>query len=500
MSAVVLNEVRKGFYLDSVALMRLSRSIAEMAEVEEAALMMGTPANRQIMAEAGLLVEAGCTAGGGDLVIGIRAATAAVAEAALAEALAQLDRPAIRGGAVSAWRPRTLRSALTEMPDASLVLISVPGDFAAAEARKAIRRGLDAMIFSDNVSLADEAALKREAQALGRLVMGPDCGTAIIGGVPLAFANAVPRGAIGIVGASGTGMQEVSCLIARGGGGISHAIGVGGRDLKPEIGGISTLMAIDALDADPATRRIILISKPPQAEVAAVVLARLGRSAKPATVCFIGARPMAMPANATQAFTLKGAARAALGLAPEAPAPIPVGLAVPAGRRRILGLFAGGTLCAEAQVLLLQAGEPVRSNAPVPGAAREGRADGGHLLLDLGDDAFTRGRPHPMLDPSVRDTPLAEALADPQAAVVLLDMVIGYGAHADPAGHLARMLAAEPRSGGPAIIASVTGTEGDPQGLSAQIATLAEAGVTVAPTNADAAGWALRAIGAGTRR
>ncbi len=195
--------------------MRLSRAIASAEGVEEAALMMGTPANREILADAGLLAEAGAAAGGGDLIIGVRAVSEAAARAALAEAEAQLDKPTARGGEGEVWRPRTLRSAVTVLPDANLALISVPGDFAAAEARKAIRRGLHAMIFSDNVALSDEVALKREARDLGCLVMGPDCGTAIIAGTPLAFANAVPRGAIGIVGASGTGIQEVASLIAQ---------------------------------------------------------------------------------------------------------------------------------------------------------------------------------------------------------------------------------------------------------------------------------------------
>src|SRR5580704_9603583 len=97
------------------------------------------------------------------------------------------------------------------------------------------------MIFSDNVPIAEEASLKHEARERGLMVMGPDCGTAIIGGVPLAFANAVPRGDIGIIGASGTGIQEVSTLIARAGRGVRHAIGTGGRDMHAEVGGLTTL-------------------------------------------------------------------------------------------------------------------------------------------------------------------------------------------------------------------------------------------------------------------
>ncbi|SVC54504.1 uncharacterized protein METZ01_LOCUS307358, partial [marine metagenome] len=273
-----------------------------MEGIEEAALMMGTPANRQIMADAGLLASAGEAAGGGDLIIGIRVGTLEDAGAALTEAVTLLDQPTISGRDGATWRPRTLRAAVKSAPMSNLALISVAGDFAIAEARKAIRRGLHAMIFSNNVGLAEEAELKREALDLGRLVMGPDCGTAIINGTPLAFANKVPRGDIGLIGASGTGTQEVSCLISQYGGGISHAIGVGGRDLKTEVGGISTLMALDALDTDPMTKKIVLISKPPPVDVASLVLDRIAGSNKPVTVCFIGACELPMPANATQVF------------------------------------------------------------------------------------------------------------------------------------------------------------------------------------------------------
>ena len=250
---VVRNEVRKGFYLDSVALMRISRAVAALPGIEEAGLMIGTPANKEILGEAGLLADSGKGAGPGDLVIGLRAKDAAVADAAMAEARRLLDEPRRAAIAGAGWQPRTLRGAMQQLPDANLALISVPGDFAAAEARKALRRGLDVMIFSDNVPLEQEIALKREARDLGRMVMGPDCGTAIIAGTPLGFANVLARGDIGIIGASGTGIQEVSCLIANGGRGISHAIGTGGRDLSADVGGIATLMAIDLLDRDPAT-------------------------------------------------------------------------------------------------------------------------------------------------------------------------------------------------------------------------------------------------------
>jgi FdrA protein len=490
--SVIRNEVRKGFYLDSVALMRSAQAIAALPGVEEAGLMIGTPANKEILREAGVLGDVGAQAGPGDLIIALRASNEQAAEAAMIEARRLLDRPR---GALSvgvAWQPRTLRGAIRQMPGANLALISVPGDFAAAEARKALRRGLNVMIFSDNVPLRDEVALKREARDLGLLVMGPDCGTAIIAGVPLAFANAVPRGDIGIIGASGTGIQEVACLIANAGRGISHAIGTGGRDLSGEVGAITTLMAIDLLDRDPSTRHIVLVSKPPAPEVASVVLTRAGKSPKPITLCLIGGTSEGpLPPNVRLARTLAEAAESVLG---RKLAPYQGALPKPKGRGRLIrGLYCGGTLCSEAQLILQRAGQIVASNAPIPGAARLGAKSDAHALIDLGDDEFTHGRPHPMIEPATRDAPLAQALADETIGVVLLDVILGWGSHPDPAGEVARAIASRP-AGGPAIVASVTGTEADPQVRSVQVSKLIDAGIVVAPSNAAATTIALQCV------
>lgn len=485
----IINEVRKGTYLDSVALMRMSRTVAAMDGVEECGMMMATPANKRIMTDAGVLGPEGDAAGPGDLLIAIRAKDQASGDSALAAARGLLDKPKGVSGSASAWMPRTIRAAAAADPAANVALISVPGAFAAAEARKALARGLSVMMFSDNVPVEDEVALKQEARGRGLLMMGPDCGTAIIGGVPLAFANVIPRGRIGIVGASGTGIQEVSCLIANNGGGISHAIGTGGRDLKKEVGGITTLMGIDLLDADPATDHVVIISKPPADVVAKAVIERVARSRKPFTICFLGASP-SLPRNATAAPTLEAAAFAALGrTVPQTRPPVPAR----ARAKGIRGLFAGGTMCAEAQIVALQAGLSVASNVPVPGATEAtGTADA--VLIDLGDDEYTLGRPHPMIEPAVRDAPLAAALADRSVGVVLIDCVLGYGGHRDPGGHLAQALSGRAKDG-PIVIASVTGTEADPQVRSRQVASLEAAGVVVAPSNAAAMRMALNVIG-----
>lgn len=489
----IVNRVRRGLYLDSLALMRVSQSLSGLTGVDTVSLMIGTPANRQILEEAGMLGDDGRSAGANDLIIAVKADNEAAAKTALDEADKRLDQPQAMANA-GERKPRTIEAASNILGGASLAIISLPGDFAGNEARKALARGLHVLLFSDNVPYDQELALKQEAQKRGLLLMGPDCGTALIGGVPLAFANEVTKGDIGIVAASGTGLQEVSTLIARAGGGVSHGIGVGGRDLSERIGAITTLMAIDALDADPATRHIVLISKPPAPSVASKVLERVGRSSKSFTICFLGGSSLLGPKNARFAPTLAAAASDALGKPVEVPIDIPAMVKLVCsemdGKRRwVRGVYSGGTLCGEAQIVLRDAKEPFWSNAPVPGALPARPAEG-HVLIDYGADEYTVGRPHPMIDPTARNEALRQALGDPTLAVVLVDVVIGYGAHDDPAGSVAKVVAsvATPR---PAVVASVTGTDADPQNRSDQLAKLEKAGILVAASNAQAASLAL---------
>lgn len=487
MSATV-NRVRRGFYADSVQLMRVSRALSGREGVEAASAMIGTPSNLALMREAKLLVAEGEAAGPNDLVIAVRGEAAAAA-AALEEAEALLDAPRAQTSGSHYVTSRTLERALEALPSANLALISVPGTFAFAEAMRAIERDLNVMIFSDNVPLEDEVALKRVAAGKGLFVMGPDCGTSIIGGLPIAFANAVPRGDIGIVAASGTGLQEVSSLLARFGRGVSHGIGVGGRDLKDAVGGIMTLQALAALDQDASTRHIVLISKPPGDAVAATILARISESSKTVTVCFLGAPTVTLPRNAQFASTLQEAAELAGQFKLPDTSP---NLQPRAGAIR--GLYTGGTLCAEAQLVLRRAGLTVHSNVPVPGALDMSDAlPAAHSLIDLGDDEYTRGRPHPMIDPSLRDAELTSALADSRTAVVLLDVVIGYGAHPDPAMQIVDAVRKAGRHES-LLIASVTGTDADFQGYARQVATLQSAGILVAGSNAQAAEWAASVI------
>lgn len=501
--------VKPRMYRDSVELMGLSAALRSVPGVRQAVAIMATERNKATLEMSGLLVDAVASARPDDLLVVVEGETDAAALEALARAERMLveQRPQASPSAGGRGAPRTLEAARRAFPDANLALVSVPGPYAAYEAEKALRAGLHVHVFSDNVELADEVRLKRLGRELGLLVMGPDCGTCLIGGVPLGFANAVARGPIGIVGASGTGIQEVSVIIDRLGSGISHAIGTGSRDLSDEVGGITTLMALDALDEDPDTSVIVVVSKPPGARAGRAVLERARACRKPVVVNFLGAPPQALQqAGVVGAATPEEAAVRAVALArgeptgaapPAFPREDMVALAAQEASRKdrrqrfVRGLFSGGTLAQEALWVLERRLGAVWSNAPLRPEFRlpTGRQSRGHCVVDLGDDEFTRGRPHPMVDPSYRAERLLAEAADPEVAVILCDVVLGFGAHPDPAGELARAVTqARRRSAGHlTVVASVCGTSGDPQNLARQEQALREAGVLVFPSNAAAA-------------
>ncbi|MBM3538688.1 MAG: acyl-CoA synthetase FdrA [Alphaproteobacteria bacterium] len=498
----VSTRIVHNLYRDSVSLMQLSDTLAKRAGIAEISAVMATPANLDLLREAKLL-DGTVSAGPNDLLIVARGETAAVS-AALDEAEASLMRaPATGGdgtGPAEKKLPHSLAAAVAERPSANLVLISTPGEYAAAEARKALNLGLNVMVFSDNVGLASEIALKRLADERGLLVMGPDCGTAIISGVPLGFANVVRRGAIGVVGASGTGTQQVTCLVDRLGAGISHAIGTGGRDLHHHIGGASMLRGLALLAADQETKVIVLVSKPPAPEVMEKVLAAAAKAGKPVVVNFLGADPAAIKGrNLYAAATLEDAAHAAVSLLkgrksrPVTRIPAVPRVAFKKGQRYVRGLYSGGTFGYEASLLLGAKLGAIRSNVAVresdehddPWTSR------GHTIVDLGDDVFTRGRPHPMIDHRLRNERLAKEAADPETAVILLDVVLGHGAHADPAAAMTpaiREAHETARRAGRrlAIVGFVCGTPGDPQGLKRQEDALRKAGMTLCASNAEA--------------
>ncbi|HEY2991909.1 MAG TPA: acyl-CoA synthetase FdrA [Methylomirabilota bacterium] len=486
--------VRRSFYQDSIVLMGVAARLRGQPGVREAAALMGTPANRALLAAAGLAAPEVDDAAPGDLVIAVEAESDAAATAALAAAGAMLEE---RSQASSRLRrPRTLEAARGARPDANLAVISVPGAYAALEARTALRHGLNVFLFSDNVPLAEEVELKRLAASRRLLCMGPDCGTAYLAGVGLGFANVVPRGRIGCVAASGTGLQAVVSRLAALGEGVSHGIGVGGRDLSAEVGGTMTTLALAALARDARTEAIVVISKPAAAAARPALEAAVRAAGKPVVVCCLGAAGAGAPG--TWVSTLEDAADAVVAqLCASAWSPRafsdPGGVraraaALGPARGTLLGLYTGGTLAHEAHLLL----EPALG--PIGGNVGAGRA--GHRILDLGADELTVGRPHPMLDPEARAARVREAARDGAVGVLLLDVVLGRGAHPDPAGVLAAAVRdARQAAGRPLLaVASVVGTEADPQRLSAQVDRLRAAGVEVLPSSAQAARFAALAL------
>ena len=481
-------------YVDSVELLAITRRMRELEGVDFATALMGTPANLEAMQKQGLSGEA-LAAGPNDLVLVARATDAAQAEHALDEAERALSPSRSAAAAPAEREPRSLQAVLGGPDDPNVAIVSVAGEYAALEAHKALAAGLHVLLFSDNVSLDEEVALKEHAAAVDRLAMGPGAGTASIGGCGLGFANAVSPGRVGVVAAAGTGAQEVMALLDRWGEGVSHVIGVGGRDLSRQVAGRCARLAMQALARDPGTDVIVLVSKPPSPDVAREVVAAGG--GKPVIAALIGLAPgTSVPGATTVVTTLEAAAADAVRRRGGSPpsdwsewrSHVALSLVdLDPARHTVRGLFSGGTLCYEAQTLLRRWLGDVWSNAPLDDRHRVPAPTGAHVCLDLGEEEYTKGRPHPMIDAEARLGLLAEAGEDDDVAVVLLDVVLGYGGHDDPASALAPACAALARPDGPRVVVYVLGTDKDPQDLSRQRRAFDEAGCLVAPTAARAA-------------
>jgi len=475
--------LRRGLYADSVTLLQVSRQVGQAAGVQAAMVGMATELNLEVLAGMGFEPPGGGSPN--ELFIAVRAADQQAVEAAADLAERLLSAPHRSGsGAAAEQPPRTVGSAIAAS-GAGLALISVPGQHAFAEAMDALDAGCDVLIFSDNVSVADEIALKDAAADRGLLVMGPDCGTAVVGGLGLGFSHTLDRGPVGLVAASGTGAQQLLCLLDAAGVGISAALGVGGRDLSEPVAGRSTLAALRALDADPSTELILVVSKPPAAAVAQLVREAAAELATPVRFALLGADQP----DLTQAAE---AVLADLDVAvPDWPSWI-----TPAEPRSgaLRGLFCGGTLCDEAMLIASAALGEVRSNIALrPDWSLDATLRWpGHLMIDFGDDALTRGRAHPMIDPSLRNRHLAELLADPDTGVLLLDVLLGHGSHPDPVAELLPLLAGSPVP----VVVSLIGARRDPQQLEASAHRLNAAGASVFTSNAAATRHALTLIGA----
>ncbi|WP_275262385.1 acyl-CoA synthetase FdrA [Citrobacter braakii] len=474
--------IKKGSFQDSVSLMIISRKLSKRPEVDQVSVMMGTPANKSMLDSTGFWHDDFADATPNDICVAVRTEGEQPEILDLIREQLEKELSAIANASGSSHqlvKARRFESACQKLPQANLLLVSVAGEYAASVAREGLQANKNVMLFSDNVSLEQEVELKTMARERGLIVMGPDCGTAMIAGSPLAFANVLPEGGIGVIGASGTGIQEITSQIALHQQGISHAIGLGGRDLSADVGGISALTALEMLAADDATRVMAFVSKPPSPQVRTRIIAAMQKVGKPVVALFLGSKPeQRREGNVWLANSLSDAARLAVLL-----------MRVAQQRRAqpevagkgIYGLYAGGTLAAEAAMLLSAGlGVPV-SESHDQGVMLDA---GGHRIVDLGDDSYTLGRPHPMIDPTTRSIEIEKLAAFPDVGVLLLDVVLGYGACADPAGAVVEAVdqVRAKRTAPLVVIATLTGTEGDPQGRSEQEEKLREAGVAVVET------------------
>ncbi|MGG3506472.1 acyl-CoA synthetase FdrA [Paenibacillus lautus] len=496
--------IKENSYQDSVNLMLLTNKISTLDGVEQASIMMGTPANKDIFHNTAMYTDELDKAGPNDMCIVIKTDSQEHVSEVLDTIEAELKNQAVSSNKQEFQSVRTWDKALQALPNANLALISVPGQYAAEEAEQALDRGLHAFIFSDNVDVQDELRLKQKAHDKGLLVMGPDCGTGIVSGVPVAFANVVQQGNIGVIGASGTGIQEVTTLIDRLGSGVSQAIGTGGRDLSEPIGAITMLDAIQGLEHHKATEVIVVISKPPAIEVRNQVVRLLHRISKPVVAIFVGEEPETHEGTVHYAYTLEETAMIAVDLSKgrevranynKLNVEVPQTKLAPE-QTTIKGLYSGGTLAYEAAVLMskgLELGQLIHEDGYMLKAK-------GHEVIDLGDDKYTQGKPHPMIDPETRIHYIEQAAQDKSTAIIMLDVVLGYGSHEDMAGALLPVIEktqSEAAAQGKSLyfVATVCGTEQDPQNYQEQKAKLERAGVIVKDSNNQAVRTALAMMG-----
>jgi len=487
--------IKKNTYFDSVSLMSISTKANQLDNVEQAFVAMATEMNKGVLRNLGLLTSELEEAKNGDLMIVIKGPSDEANEEILV-GIEDLFNKKNQGGGSHEAKYATIKSAKTHIQDSNLAIISVNGQFAAREARLALENDLNVMLFSDNVSIEDELALKEMASSKGLLMMGPDCGTAIINGTALCFGNSVRRGSIGIIGASGTGSQELSVRIHEFGAGVSQLIGTGGRDLSEKIGGIMMIDALKMLDADEETKVIALISKPPAPAVAKKVLEQAEKCHKPVVVCFLGSQPLSEDkAGLTFAKNTKEAALKAVlltGVKKEDlnlhslnwPLIEEVRAQLAPEQKYIRGLFCGGTLCDEAMFAALEKYDDVYSNIqPNPEyRLKDINTSIAHTFLDFGDDDFTNGKPHPMIDPTNRIERLLQEARDPEVGVIMMDFVLGFGSHEDPVGVMIDAIKAAKniakQDGRELIILGyVLGTDQDSPAMDAQVKMLTDADV-----------------------
>ncbi len=505
--------IRKNQYFDSVFLMGVNKKLGDIEGVQQTAVLMGTEKNKQLLADIKIRDAQIEGAKSNDLIVAVIADTSKIVE----EVLENLDKWfQVDEESSSEQKIRTLPDALLKKPGANLAVISVPGEFAARESHKALDNGLNVFLFSSNVSIEEEVSLKKKASANGLLMMGPDCGTSLIGGVGIGFANNVRVGDIGVIGASGTGLQEFTSQVHNAGFGISHAIGTGGNDLSDEIGGLTTITALNALESDPNTRVIAIVSKPPGKKTLEKIEILTRKITKPVIGCFLGVKTDSPDEydNLIITHTLDEAVKNSLSKSGQPIKSLGIELTdeeqrmalrerekLTADQKYSRGIFAGGTFCYQSQQIFQDAGIKVFSNGPIdkkmllpdPDKSKE------HTFVDMGDEHYTDGYPHPMIDSTFRNRRILVESRSPNVAVLFLDFILGHNASMDPVGDLLEAIieakrVAVQRGDYLCVVASLCGTEDDPQDLKLQEKLLMDAGVIAFTSNAKATMFCLELL------
>lgn len=497
---MIQHKIYKNTYIDSVTLMSTTSKLKKQFDLEELIMLMGTDMNKEMIQSVGLYQPEMDDASTADLILAVKQTSDE------SDILENIFEELTKKKESKSTKEKTYHR-IEEVKDLSnIAVISVPGIYAALEAKKALNNNLHVMMFSDNVSIEDEIKLKDLAIEKDLLMMGPDCGTSILNGIGLCFANKVQRGNIGLVAASGTGLQEVSVLIDKFGGGISQAIGVGGRDLSEQVGGRMMLHAIDALAKDPETHTIVLISKPPHKSVEENIVKKIKTINKPIVVCFLDSETVGVEGHITYTNTLAMGAEKALEKAgisitnlnevteEELKRTKELHKQLSSSQTALKGLFCGGTLTSEALSILRPHLDDITSNvAKKPQEKMENPLESsGHNLVDLGDDLFTNGKPHPMIEPTIRLERILKEAKNKETAVLLLDFELGFGSHDDPVGVTIETLKqaqelAKADGRNIAIVAYVLGTNKDKQNLAKATEELKNIGAVIAKTNAHAA-------------
>ena len=443
--SMIVNIIKKNFFRDSVQMMQFSQQLKDEQGVIDAAIVMSTVLNKNTLKNMNLLTEDGISATENDTLISINCQD----ENSLSNAIQKAEQLLTSISAKAKNEFTSLASALDTFSDANIASLSIPGQFVKEMATELINKQLNLFVFSDHVPLEDEIYLKNLALENNVLFMGPEAGTSILNGTVFGFGNRVRKGSIGIIGASGTGIQESSTMIDLFGEGISHGIGVGGRDLRNDIGGMMTMKAMEIFENDPNTKAVLLVSKPVDNYIRNKIINKINNfSKKNYVLCLIGDNENSVDtakikfSKSIQMSVLKilkllddnvykktkDVVRNQINDSIKLSESLSKDLNE--GQKFIRGFFAGGTLCYESKIILEQMIGKIYSNLSSDDeySIKGNVSSKENTLIDFGEEEFTSARPHPIIDPLLRRNRILEDANDPNVGVIIIDIICGINA------------------------------------------------------------------------